>query len=862
MIRKSECVNRLRESIHHAPRDEFRITRSVMSTLLIPPLALLAILATSQALRAAPPVGFNRDVRGILADHCYACHGPDKNARKADLRLDVEADAFADRGGYRALTPGKLAESELYQRITSTDPSKRMPPAKSNKPLSSEQIAILGRWIEQGAKWEKHWSRIPPEHAPLPECRTGSPADPIDRFVLASLERAGLGFSPPADRPTLLRRLSFDLIGLPPSPSEVDQFVHDKSPEAVAKQIDRLLASKHFGERMALYWLDLVRYADTGGYHSDNHRDVYLFRDYVIAAFNDNKPFDRFTLEQLAGDLLPNPTQETRIASGYNRLLMTTEEGGAQAKEYTAKYAADRVRNASSVWLGATLGCCECHDHKFDPYPTRDFYRFSAFFADIQEKAVGRQDQTSLLSPEETARLSSIDARLGPLQKQMTEPSPDVDKAQETWEGTLDADARKKLPKPVSAALAVEIAKRTAAQQKTIQQHYRGLAPELAKVRAELTDLQTRKADMLRVAPSTLVTSAIKPRVVHILPRGNWLDESGEIVTPGVPSSIAPLTEGHKSVTRLDLARWMTAKANPVVARVFVNRLWKLFYGQGLVTTLDDFGSQGAWPTHPELLDWLAVEFRESGWDVKHMIRLMLESRTYQQTSVATAELRQHDPYNRLLGRQSSFRLDAETIRDNALAVSGLLSHKIGGPSVKPYQPAGYWSYLNFPKRDWQASEKEDLYRRGLYTYWCRTFLHPGMAAFDAPTREECTVERPRSNTPVQALVLLNDPTFVEAARAFAERSLRQPGLVGPIQRLQFIYREALNRSPRAAELKVLEALLAKHLAEFRTEANAARDLEGIGARPMPKDLDTAELAAWTSVARVILNLHETITRN
>ncbi len=825
-------------------------------------LVLLVGLGTDGAIEAAPPVSFNRDVRAILADHCYACHGPDKNARKADLRLDREEEAHADRGGYRVLVPGKLAESELYQRITSTDPAKRMPPAKSNKPLSPEQIAVLGHWIEQGAKWEKHWSRIPPERSPLPQCRTASPGNPIDRFVLAALERNSITFSPPADRPTLLRRLYFDLTGLPPLPAEVDAFVNDTAPDAVPKQIDRLLASKHYGERMALYWLDLVRYADTGGYHSDNHRDVYPFRDYVIAAFNDNKPFDRFTTEQLAGDLLPQPTQETRIASGYNRLLMTTEEGGAQAKEYTAKYAADRVRNASSVWLGATLGCCECHDHKFDPYPTRDFYRFSAFFADIQEKAVGRQDQTPLLSPSDTAQLAKIESRLGPLQKKMTEQSAELDAAQQAWETKLDAASRKKLPKPVADAVAVERSKRNNAQKKTIQQHYRGLAPELAAIRAELNGLQTRKDEILRLAPSTLVASAMAHRVVRILPRGNWLDDTGEIVTPGVPSSIAPLATEHKPATRLDLARWMTAKDNPVVARVFVNRLWKLFFGQGLVTSLDDFGSQGAWPTHPELLDWLAVEFRESGWDVKHLIRLILESRTYQQTSVASPELRHKDPYNRLLARQSSFRLDAEMIRDNALSISGLLSHKIGGPSVKPYQPPGYWSYLNFPKREWQASEHEDLYRRGLYTYWCRTFLHPSLAAFDAPTREECTVDRPHSNTPVQALVLLNDPTYVEAARAFAARTLHEPGLTTTDQRLQFIYREALSRAPREEELRVLEALLAKHQAEFRADASAARELDAIGARPVSKDLDAAELAAWTSVARVILNLHETITRN
>jgi hypothetical protein len=820
------------------------------------------LLGGTSGSQAAPPVSFNRDVRPILADHCFACHGPDKHARKADLRLDVEEDTHADRGGYQVIAPGKAAASELIARITATDPAKHMPPVKFGKPLSAEQIATLQKWIDGGARWEKHWSRIPPERAPLPDCRTEAPANPIDRFVLANLEGNGLRFSPPADRTTLLRRLSFDLTGLPPTTREVDAFLRDAEADAVDRQIDRLLASQHYGERMALYWLDLVRYADTAGYHSDNHRDVSLFRDYVISAFNDNKPFDRFTIEQLAGDLLPKPTRETRIASGYNRLLMTTEEGGAQPKEYTAKYAADRVRNAAGVWLGATLGCCECHDHKFDPYPTKDFYRFAAFFADIEEKAVGRQDQTQLLSKEQSAQAASLDARMAPLQKKMTDPEAAVDAAQTRWESKLDAAAIKKLPKPVASALAVEKVKRTPAQRQAIQQYFRNQCPELAAVRAELKGLQTRKAGLLQQVPTTLVASAMKPRVVRVLPRGNWLDDSGEIVTPGVPASIAPLATTRTPATRLDLAHWLVGKDNPVVARVFVNRLWKLCFGQGLVSTLDDFGSQGARPTHPELLDWLAVEFRESGWDVKHMLRLMLTSRAYQQTSVATAELRQKDPYNRLLGRQSSFRLDAEMVRDNALAVSGLLSKKVGGPSVKPYQPAGYWSYLNFPKREWQISESEDLYRRGLYTYWCRTFLHPSLAAFDAPTREECTVDRPRSNTPVQALVLLNDPTYVEAARAFAQRALQKPGPKSAEQRLDFMYREALGRLPRPEETTVILALLGKHESEFHADVKAAKELESIGKKAVPKNIDNPDLAAWTSVARVILNLHETITRN
>jgi hypothetical protein len=772
----------------------------------------LPALTVARAGAQGEPVEFNRDVRPILSNHCFVCHGPDSNLRKAKLRLDVEKEALA-----RVLVPGKPADSELYKRIISADPVERMPPAKANKPLGQEQIETLRRWIEQGAKYDKHWSLLTPRLAALPRVKDSTwPRNPIDDFILARLEKEGLKPSPEADRRTLMRRVYFDLIGLPPSPAEVDAFLADKTPEAYEKVVDKLLTSQHFGERLALYWLDLVRYADTGGYHSDNHRDVTMYRDWVIAAFNRNLPFDQFTTDQLAGDLLPGATSEQKIASGYNRLLQTTEEGGAQAKEYTAKYAADRVRNLSTVWMGMTLGCCECHDHKYDPFTTREFYKIEAFFADVQERAVGRQDQTPIPTPAQSKQLKQFDTEIQELQKQVAD---------------LKADASKQ--------------------------------PMLAAVQKQLEAAQKKRTAFSQSLPSTLLTMAGPPRTVRVLPRGNWLDDSGEIVLPDVPASLpslAPMPSKQRK-DRLDLARWLVAPENPLTARVFMNRLWMLAFGQGLVKTLDDFGAQGAWPTHPELLDWLAVDFRTHGWDVRRALKQIVLSSTYRQSSKASAALLAHDPYNQLLARQGRFRLEAELIRDNALAVGGLLVLRTGGPSVKPYQPAGYWAYLNFPTREWANDAGDKQYRRGLYTYWQRTFLHPSLLAFDAPTREECTVERPRSNTPQQALVLLNDPTYVEASRVFAERVIRKGG-PDTATRIGYAFREALQRRPTADEFAVLSGLLEQHLQHYQKTPAAAQALLKVGQRPAATDIPQAELAAWTSVTRAILNLHETITRN
>ncbi len=747
-------------------------------------------------------IDFNREIRPILSASCYQCHGPDHNKRKADLRLDTRDGLFRIDEGTAVVAPGKPETSELFHRISTDDDLERMPPAKSAARLEPPQIKLIERWIRQGAPWKGHWSYVrlsrPKTARPT---RPSAPANPIDDFIDNRLASEGLAPAPEASRATLIRRLGFDLTGLPPTPEDVDSFKADTRPDAYERLVDRLLASPQYGERMAIFWLDLVRFADTTGYHGDNHVDLSLYRDYVIQSFNANRPFDRFTIEQIAGDLLPGPTDQTRIASGYNRLLQTTQEGGAQAKEYTAKYAADRVRNVSTVWLGSTMGCAECHDHKYDPFTSRDFYSLAAFFADVKETAVGVQEPARFPSRAQAEALRKLTERRNALK---------------TAKSAADAERR-------------------------------------------ALDQQIEALD--REIPTSLVSESVPPRITRILARGNWLDESGPIVPPGVPAFLGALAGNEPRATRLDLARWLIARDNPLVSRVMVNRLWKLAFGQGLVATPDDLGSQGSLPTHPELLDWLASEFVESGWNVKALLRLMLTSQTYRRSSTPSEEMRVKDPANRWLARQNRFRLDAELVRDNALAISGKLSTRIGGRSVKPYQPPGYWVFLNFPKRDYAPDQGENQYRRGLYTYWQRTFLHPSLLAFDASTREECVVARPRSNTPLQALVLTNDPTYIECARSLATRLIREAGS-DPASRLDRAFHLVLARPPRPQELAVLVRLVEDHARQYQADPQAARTLLGVGDTPAAADIDAAELAAWTSVARVLLNLQETVTRS
>jgi len=820
------------------------------------------------------PVSFNRDIRPLLSDNCFHCHGPDADHRQADLRLDIRDEAVAAG----AIVPGEPQESLLVERLHETDPELVMPPPESHKKLTPAQKQLLARWISQGAEYQPHWAYVPPVKQPVP-----AGTHPVDHFVHQRLAEVGLSPSPPADRRMLIRRLAFDLTGLPPTPAAVAAFAQDQAPDAYAKVVEQLLASPHYGERMAIGWLDVVRFADTIGYHSDNPRNVWPYRDWVIASFNANRPFDEFTIHQLAGDLIPNADQDSRVGSAFNRLLLSTEEGGAQAKDYESRMLTDRVRAVGTVWLGQTTGCAQCHDHKFDPFTMRDFYSLGAFFADIEERILGRrEDGMVVATPEEKAKLAALDKALGEARQRLAAVTPQLDAAQRQWEHDVvayevtlpelkpeasAAAADKKLAEQVTAVLKQDAGKRSGRDKAAVQQYFRERVTQA--LRAEIDGLaaaEKARNDYYGPLAKCLVSvHTDNKRTVRILPRGDWMNETGEAVTPALPAFLPrskPLEEatGSRELTRLDLAHWLVADENPLTARVIINRLWAQLFGAGLSRVLDDLGGQGEPPTHPDLLDWLACEFRDSGWDLKHMIRLIVTSDTYRQSSQATPALLAADPGNRELARQAAFRIDAELVRDAALVTAGLLVPTIGGPSVKPYQPEGYWENLNFPRRTYPADASEKQYRRGLYTWWQRSFLHPSMLAFDAPSREECCASRNRSNIPQQALVLLNDPTYVEAARALAARILRECD-GGDDARLAWVFQQALQRLPRVEELETLLPLLAKHRAAYQADADAASKLVATGLAPLPAGIDVAELAAWTHIARVLFNLHETITR-
>ncbi len=825
------------------------------------------ILAASAAAPLPEKVDFNRDVRPILSENCFYCHGPDASHRKAKLRLDLRDSALAKE----AFIPGKPEESELSKRLDAEDPEERMPPADSHKKLDERQKAVLRKWIAQGAEYRQHWAY----EAPV---RPAAPADSagVDHLVEVRLKELGLAPGPEADRRTLARRLHLDLLGLPPTPEAVDEFVNDRSPDAYARLVERLLASPHYGERMAVTWLDVVRFADTIGYHSDTPRNVWPYRDWVIRSFNQNKPFDRFTLEQVAGDLLPDGGREALIGSGFNRLLLTTEEGGAQAKDYQQRMLTDRVRAVGAAWLGQTTGCAQCHDHKFDPITMRDFYSLGAFFADVHEPDIGRREEGILVStPEQEARLAELAAATAAARKKLDAAYPSLAAALTAWEAEFTAPetpakkakAKRKDPDAALAAKAQPILKkpadkRNAGEKAVVRDYYLSLHPEaLKQERADLAAAQKAHDAFRAEIPKTLVTAkAAQARTVRILPRGNWMDESGEIVKAALPHYLPqPKFEG-RTPNRLDLAQWLVSRENPLTARVTMNRLWMQLFGTALSKNPGDLGAQGEPPPNQPLLDWLAVEFMDGKWDLKRMVRIIVNSRAYRRVSTATPAQREADPYNRALARQTPVRLDAEFVRDNALAVSGLLVTKVGGPSVKPYQPDRYWENLNFPVRDYVHDQGEAQHRRGLYVWWQRTFLHPSLLAFDAPSREESCTERTRSNIPQQALVLLNDPTYVEAARAFGAAASAQSG--GDDARLGWAWKRALQREPDAEELATLRKVLVERRAAYRADPEAAKKLLQTGLSPAPKGADPVELAAWTHAARVLLNLHETVTRD
>ena len=1001
-------------------------------------LAHLALvgLAIAGVATGAGPVKFDRDVRPILSENCFACHGPDANARQAGLRLDRRAEAVA-RG---VIAPGDSAGSKIIQRVRQSNPVLVMPPVATDKRLTDKQKDLLAAWIDQGAEYQEHWAYRKPRRPSAPAGSEG-----IDFLIDRRLAEAALEPVGEADRRTLARRLSFDLTGLPPSADLVESFVRDRQPDAYETLVDALLGSPHYGERMAVHWLDLVRYADTVGYHGDVPVNMYPFREYVIRSFNENKPFDVMTREQLAGDLLSEPTPWQLVASGYNRLSRMTNEGGSQAEEYLAKYAADRVRNVSTVWLGSTLGCAECHDHKFDPFLAKDFYSMAAFFADIEEEGVfsGTGDWGSsvrVLAPGDVAEADEIERSLDRLRgasEGKLSPSPDsldslasylaqdlrrwkalepdrvwadcehpdfdqcgryelhqesdavvrvavtgktkpkellhrieIPLAGETltalalelfpvgsfdsfylsdfevrllgredWPVRLDFEtllpdrespgsmlrdtldgnyhtgwsdewgddrfrvavyglktplrtragerlqvslfsnprgglgppARFRLlgtdspfPEiPASGALREAVlasGERTGEHERALREAFDRIVDGNSNWR-EIRALERREKVLLDRAYESLIAKAVdEPRPMRVLPRGDWMDRTGQGVSPQVPQFLGTLDARDRPLNRSDLADWLVSPDNPLTARVFVNRLWRMLFGAGLSKTLDDLGAQGEPPPNQELLDWLAVEFVESGWDVRHLVRTMVLSKTYRRSSEATEDLLAKDPFNRLHGRQAMSRLAAEFVRDNALAVSGLLNRTVGGPSVKPYQPTGYYRELNFPKRIYEPDLNRDQFRRGLYTHWQRQYLHPALMAFDAPAREECAADREVSNTPIQSLVLLNDPSYVEAARGFAERVMREAGTADR-QRIEFVFREAFSRPPSPEEREIVLALLVSQRERFADDPDRAHELLATGIAPLRKGMDGPELASWTSVARALFNKHEFLMR-
>jgi len=1044
---------------------------------------LLCLLAAAPLIRAE--VSFNRDIRPIMADTCFRCHGPDKNARMMGLRLDIRDEALKTTArGVTPIVPGDPDHSAIIQRVFATD-RKIMPPASAHKELTAAQKAVIRQWVVEGAKYEGHWAYQPLHPYPVP-----SGQNPIDYFIQSKLTEVGLKPSPEADPRTLIRRVTLDLTGLPPTPEEVAAFLKDGNAGNYERVVDRLMASPRYAEMQALHWLDAVRYADTCGFHGDNVLPAWPYRDYVLHALRDNMPFDRFTREQIAGDLMPNATVDQKVASAYNRMNRTSAEGGLQPKEYLAKYAADRARTASVVWLGSTLGCAECHDHKFDPFTSRDFYSMEAFFADIKETGLvpdrGSKAWGSLLAmPSRTqlAKQEDLQRKLEIAQKALENQAATMSAREQQWEkdvlasykagklnwkdqrpisaksqngakltiyndepvdftyydggtqlgerkpgggvviasgpnpdnetytvsfkpgeGTwtalgvhivqddglpgerlargaagvvvtevdaeisgrklkfafasesnkpdispdvpamaaIDGDPKtgwgisgpgdnndimlalrfaeklrtqndtvitvrlhqdseirratagrfrialsdaefswpsfEKRPKkegnstntglPESIVKALEAKERTDDQKKALHAHFEWMTPELEPLVVEVAKLEADLALLEARIPKVVTTEATEPREIRILARGNFLDESGPVVEPAVPAVLGKLDTGGRRATRLDLATWLVSGKTPLPARVYVNRIWRQFFGIGIVKTLDDVGSQGEWPKHPELLDWLAGEFMHPqynaadthDWDMKHLVRTIVMSAAYRQSSALRPELEEKDPDNRLLARQSRYRVDAEEVRDIELSVAGLLVEKLGGPSVKPYQPDGYLATLNFPKREYAASHGDDLYRRGIYTLWQRSFLQPSLLNFDAPSREECTVNRVNSNTPLQALDLLNDLIYVESARFFAQNVLKT-GL-NPAPAIDFAFERAVSRKPSEKERQVLLKLYQESLTEFRADPKAASEFIHSGEKPVDSSLKPADLAAMTTVTRAILNLHETITRN
>lgn len=1044
-------------------------------------LPLLAVFIVASFLAAndsaAQAIDFDRDVRPILSDHCFKCHGPDEQQLQGGLRFDLESSALGEGdSGQVAVVPGKAEESEMMRRINSSDEDEQMPPPEEGKALSAGEIAILTEWVKQGAKWTNHWAfdAVKEPAVPAEGLASGTVRNPIDAFVLKKLAAAGHAQSPQETKARLLRRLSLDLTGLPPTIEEVDAFENDQSDTAYERVVDRLLSSQHFGERLAVPWLDLARYGDTSGYHNDSLRDMWLWREWVINAFNDNMPFDQFTREQLAGDMIPDASIEQQIASGFHRNVMTSDEGGLIDAEYRNLYVVDRVATTGVTWLGLTVACAQCHDHKYDPITQADFYKLYAFFNNVPENGKdGVRDRNPkpflrVPSDADKAKLTEFDAEIAATEAAVAEKNNAIVERMTAWEqvfastasqdtvpdpaatfafdddanGVVSEDEAKllgtahgevkytagavgqafqtagnawfeygerfgfakddafsvaaylsvapgggapfgKMDDPngargwdlefhglrpsvhlihkwsndaihiqseedlpantwthltitydgsgkaaglklyingglaktnikidnlkgeitndvpfsigrrgpsstqfngliddvriyerelsdaevaslnageARAIVAVPVAERTEPQKKTLEQFFRRTqVPELAELETKVAELRKTKSDFETALPNTMVMSEMdKPRDTFIKVRGNY-DLDGEQVQAAVPGFLPQIAQPEeRHLTRLDLADWLTSPNHPLTARVAVNRWWAMLFGTGLVKTLNDFGSQGERPSHPDLLDWLAADFMRD-WDMKRAIKQIVMSATYQQTAQVSPELLQVDSENRLLAHGPRQRLDAEFLRDNALAIGGVLNPSIGGKSIKPAQPEGTWEINEMGGYNYDKSKGDDLYRRGLYVYWRRSTVYPSFVTLDAPTREFCISQRAKTSTPLQSLVLMNDPVFVEAARAVAQRVLAQPDLQND-ERIELVWRLALARKPSASETHILSRTLNQQLENYRADVEAAQKLVAVGDLPRPESLDPSELAAWTAVSNVILNLNETIS--
>ena len=967
-------------------------------------------------------VDFNRDIRPLLADHCYQCHGPDQAKRKAGLRLDQSEGARARlESGHHAIVPGQPADSRLLAVVASEDSDERMPPARTGKRLSAAQVEILTRWIREGAEWKPHWAYITPENPEVPSVRdAGWARNPIDSFVLARLEREGLQPSPEADRRTLARRVTLDLTGLPPTVEEVDAFLADTRGDAYEKLVDRLLATEAYGERMAVPWLDLARFADSDGYHADAPRSMWQYRDWVIRAFVRNQPFDQFITDQLAGDLLPGATLDQRIATAFNRNGMSSTEGGADPDEYLNKYVTDRVNTFGTVFLGSSIQCAECHNHKYDPFTQREYYQLYDFFNRIDEKGLDSDPAPPFVKVPTEVQARELESAVAQAKELATRHQQALDVARADWEASQSAweaevvrgagspaglvlgpwsqagpfvesdpgvpfakeygpekgfraeatfqdgkvgwkprtdwkdgvvqnldtavgatylhrvltvdqprtqplyfgsddgirvwlNGKEVLSKDLSRSVGpnqdevqaplvagenhllvkivnkggacgvyfaadrdagdpkflampeiarLPVAKRTAEQVVELRRYFRETRLEEVKtLGVQLAAARKRQSDADGAIPTLrIMEDMAKPRASHIRVRGDYRSK-GDLVGADVPTSCLPRARYGGSTNRLDLARWLVDPVNPLTARVAVNRFWGLFFPNPLVKTANEFGTNGEPPSHPELLDWLARRFIDDRWDVKVFLKRIAMSATYRQSSHVDAARLARDSENRLLARGPRFRMSAEMLRDNALAVSGLLVRRVGGPSVRPYQPPGLWEEKMFAGNSYQVGQGEELFRRSLYTLWKRTVPNPTLQTFDAPDRALCTVQRQATCTPLQAFVTMNDVTYLEASRVFAQRILRESGDTSSRSRIDRAFRTALARPATVREQEAMGRLVTDLDGLYADNPKAAEELVRVGKSPGIASIPSRELAVWTGLASVILNLDECVTR-